>query len=73
LNTQDEFTRYINITTTLNWKLFTKVTNSPSEEAWVLDRQKVCLKEKRNRFNLDSDKLRKKRKRFNLERIKNVA
>jgi hypothetical protein len=42
-----------NITTKLNWKLFTKVIE-PSEEAWV------CLVREANAA---------KRKRFNLERI----
>ncbi len=33
--TEDGFTKYTNITTKLNWKLFTKVNKKPSEEAWV--------------------------------------
>ena len=36
-----DFTKYTNITTKLNWKLFTKVIKKPSKEAWVLNRQ--CL------------------------------
>ncbi len=44
--TEDWFTKHTNITTKLNWKLFTKVIKSPSEEAWGLDRQRVWLKEK---------------------------
>ncbi len=39
--TEDSFTKYTNITTKLNWKLFTKVIKRPSKEAWVLDRQSL--------------------------------
>jgi len=33
--TEDGFSKYTNITTKLSWKLFTKVIQKPSEEAWV--------------------------------------
>ncbi len=39
--TEDWYTIYTNITTKLNWKLFTKLIKSPSKEAWVLDRQRA--------------------------------
>ncbi len=39
--TEDSFSKYTNITTKLNWELFTKVIKKPSKEAWVSDRQ--CL------------------------------
>ncbi len=39
--TEDCFTKYPNITTILNRKLFTKVIKRPSEEAWVLVRQRI--------------------------------
>ncbi len=32
---EDYFMEHTNITTKLNWKLFTKVTNMQSKEAWV--------------------------------------
>ncbi len=39
-NTEDYFPKHTNITTTLRWKLFTKVIREPSEEAWIsLDRR----------------------------------
>jgi hypothetical protein len=41
---EDLFTKYTNIMTKLNWKLFTKVINWPSEGSLGLDRQSVLIK-----------------------------
>ena len=49
--TKELFTKNKNITSKLNWKLFTKVL-APSEEAWVcLDKESNA--EKCNCFNLE--------------------
>jgi hypothetical protein len=42
--TEDWITKYTNITTKLNWKLFTKVIMRPREESLGLDRQRVLIK-----------------------------
>ncbi len=42
--TEDWFTKYTNITTKLNWKLFTKVIKRQSEGILGLDRQSVLIK-----------------------------
>jgi hypothetical protein len=53
--------------------LFTKVIMSPSKEAWVLDRQKVWLKEKHRHFNFAGVWLREKHKHFNLESVESFT
>ncbi len=35
--------KFTNITTKLNWKLFTKVIKTPSKESLGLDRQSVLI------------------------------
>jgi hypothetical protein len=47
---EESFTKYTNITTKLNWKLFTKV-NGTKQGSLGLDRQMNV--EKRTRFNLE--------------------
>jgi hypothetical protein len=42
--TEDRYTKYTNITTKLNWKLFTKVIKRQSEGSLGLDRQSVLIK-----------------------------
>jgi len=42
--TEDRFAKYTNITTELNWKLFTKVIKRPSKEDLGLDRQSDLIK-----------------------------
>ncbi len=49
--------KYTNITTKLNWKLFTKVFKRPSKESLVLDRQRVSKwKEKHKHFQSNGRK-----------------
>jgi hypothetical protein len=42
--TEDRFSKYTDITTKLNWKLFTKEIKRPSKEAWVWIDKSVLFK-----------------------------
>ena len=52
--------KYINITTKLNWKLFTKVIKRLSEGRLGLDGQTVLIKREAQAFNLMTDRVSKK-------------